>query len=255
MSIFMCIIVCIAHRPNCEPDSPQSAMTIRGIRACAAGSRASFLCITILLLEIAPPFAQFLARAETLHHEFASRFGPGSEPPTVSRPNTISSTVNQQLIAERLKLSRTTVSRSLANHPAISADTRAQVQSLAAKMGYRGNPTRTLRRSRQSKPLTIGVLIGVPRRTWRWPRSRSSCRGSAIARAWSMSRSTCASRTPRSFEPAVRPQGIFRNIRAGDWRGTVLIYPFPEQTVAMIARKISAVAVLESYSTPGYRHD
>ena len=36
---------------------------------------------------------------------------------------------------------------------------------------------------------------------------------------------------PASFEPAVRPQNIFRNIRGGDWRGTVLIYPFPEHTV------------------------
>src|SRR5208283_5753669 len=56
--------------------------------------------------------------------------------------------------------------------------------------------------------------------------------------------------SPGSLDASARPQNIFRNIRRGDWRGTILIYPFPEQTVAMIARKISAVAVLESYTTP-----
>jgi LacI family transcriptional regulator len=166
-------------------------------------------------------------------------------------PSPISSSINQQAIAERLKLSRTTVSRSLANHPAISADTRAQVQNLAAKMGYRGNPSRTLRRSRQSKPLTIGILIGVPAENVAMAtfpfilqgiRERSGMEHVAI--------DVCFE-NPASLEPTVRPQNIFRNIRRSDWRGTVLIYPFPEQTVAMIARKISAVAVLESYSTPG----
>jgi len=68
--------------------------------------------------------------------------------------------------------------------------------------------------------------------------------------AWNTSPLMSALRILR-LRPSVRPQNIFRNIRSGDWRGTVLIYPFPEQTVAMIARKISAVAVLESYSTPG----
>ncbi len=184
------------------------------------------------------------------NHEFASRFGPGATS-TVSRPKTISSTVNQQLIAERLKLSRTTVSRSLANHPAISADTRAKVQSLAAKMGYRGNPTRTLRRSRQSKPLTLGVLIGVPAENVAMATFPFILQGIRDRAGMEHVSIDVCFENPGSFDPAVRPQGIFRNIRAGDWRGTVLIYPFPEQTVAMIARKISAVAVLESYSTPG----
>lgn len=184
------------------------------------------------------------------NHEFASKLGLGATS-SVSRPKTISSTVNQQLIAERLKLSRTTVSRSLANHPAISADTRAKVQSLAAKMGYRGNPTRTLRRSRQSKPLTLGVLIGVPAENVAMATFPFILQGIRDRAGMEHVSIDVCFENPGSFDPAVRPQGIFRNIRAGDWRGTVLIYPFPEQTVAMIARKISAVAVLESYATPG----
>ena len=55
--------------------------------------------------------------------------------------------INQNLIAEKLKISRTTVSRSLANHPAISAETRAKVQSMAEELGYRQSPGRASRRA------------------------------------------------------------------------------------------------------------
>jgi len=118
-------------------------------------------------------------------------------------------------------------------------------------MGYRGNPTRTLRRSRQSKPLTLGILIGVPAENVAMATFPFILQGIRDRAGMEHVSIDVCFENPGSFDPAVRPQGIFRNIRAGDWRGTVLIYPFPEQTVAMIARKISAVAVLESYSTPG----
>jgi LacI family transcriptional regulator len=175
------------------------------------------------------------------------RAGPGN----LQHSPQISSSVNQQAIAERLKLSRTTVSRSLANHPAISADTRAQVQSLAAKMGYRGNPSRSIRRSRQSKPLTIGILIGVPAENVAMATFPFILQGIRERAGMEHVSIDVCFENPASFEPAIRPQNIFRNIRSGDWRGTVLIYPFPEDTVGLIARKISAVAVLESYATPG----
>ncbi|MEY3001442.1 MAG: hypothetical protein RL648_1656, partial [Verrucomicrobiota bacterium] len=44
--------------------------------------------------------------------------------------------INQQAIAKQLRLSQTTVSRSLANHPAINAETKALVLEAAAQMGY-----------------------------------------------------------------------------------------------------------------------
>jgi LacI family transcriptional regulator len=158
--------------------------------------------------------------------------------------------INQQLIAERLNLSRTTVSRSLANHPAISADTRARVQGLAVEMGYRGNPTRAVRRSRQSKPVMIGVLIGVPAAdvalatfpfVLHGIRERADIEHLAVDVSY---------QNPATFDPGSKRQTVFRNIRSGDWRGTILIYPFPEPAVDMIARKISTVAVLESYAHP-----
>jgi LacI family transcriptional regulator len=159
--------------------------------------------------------------------------------------------VNQQLIADRLHLSRTTVSRALANHPAISAETRTRIQNLAAKMGYRGNPTRTLRRSRQNKPLTVGVIIGVPAENVALATFPFILQGIRERAAIEHLAIDVCFENPALFSTPARRQSVFRNIRSGDWRGTILIYPFPEQSVEIITKKISAVGVLECYSTPG----
>ena len=44
--------------------------------------------------------------------------------------------VKQQLIADKLGISRTTVSRCFTNHAGINPDTRAAVFSLASELGY-----------------------------------------------------------------------------------------------------------------------
>jgi DNA-binding LacI/PurR family transcriptional regulator len=69
---------------------------------------------------------------------------------------------SQTQLTRKLRLSRATVSRTLANHPALSAYTRARVQTLAAELGYRGTPTRSVRRPADAPPLKLGVLIGTP---------------------------------------------------------------------------------------------
>jgi LacI family transcriptional regulator len=158
--------------------------------------------------------------------------------------------VNQQILAEKLRLSRTTVSRSLANHPAIGAETRARVQALAAKMGYRGNPTRTVRRARQSKPLTIGVLIGVPAENVAMATFPFVLQGIRERAEMEHVAVDVCYQNPAELTPNSKRHSVFRNIRSSDWRGTIMIYPFPEAAVDMIARKISTVAVLESYDNP-----
>ncbi len=158
--------------------------------------------------------------------------------------------LNQQLLAEQLNVSRTTVSRSLANHPAISADTRERVQKLAAEMGYRGNRTRGPRRSRLNKQATIGVLIGVPAENVAMATFPFILQGiRERAQMEHLAVDVCFEK-PASLDPQSKRQSVFRHIRAGDWRGTILIYPFPEPAVDLIARKISTVAVLESYADP-----
>ena len=69
--------------------------------------------------------------------------------------------LNQKLIAERLDLSTTTVSRCFTNHPKINPETRAKVFQLAAEMGY----SYTIQRNASSKKPTnrkkIAVIVGV----------------------------------------------------------------------------------------------
>ena len=56
---------------------------------------------------------------------------------------------------------------------------------------------------------------------------------------------------PGDFSPETGRQPIFRHVRSGDRRGTLLIYPFANSAVEMIARRNPAVSVLESYESLG----
>ena len=155
--------------------------------------------------------------------------------------------VNQQSIARKLKISRTTVSRSLSNHPAISAETRERVLAAAAAAGYGRAPTRSVRRSRRSTPLTIGVLIGSPlvaadRATFplvlQGIRQRAAIEHLAV---------DVLSIDPSSLTHDSGRRELFRQIRKAGWRGVILVYPFPIDAVKMIARKLTAVSILTEY--------
>lgn len=159
--------------------------------------------------------------------------------------------INQDLIARHLQISRTTVSRSLANHPAISADTRARVLAAAEELGYRQSPGRAARRGKNSRTFTIGVLIGVPRENVTmvtYPYILKGIRDRAEIERVSVD---VAYQPPGEFESDLTRQTVLRQIRANDWRGAVLVHPFPEPAVELIASRVSTVAVLESYSHPG----
>jgi len=156
--------------------------------------------------------------------------------------------INQELIAQRLNISRTTVSRSLANHPAISAETRARVLAAAEEVGYRLSPGRAARRGKHSRTFTIGVLIGVPRENVTmvtYPYILKGIRDRAEIERVSVD--VCY-QPPGDFEGEQDRQTVLRQIRSNDWRGAILIHPFPEPAVDMIARRVSTVSVLESYN-------
>src|SRR5476651_380243 len=68
------------------------------------------------------------------------------------------SAINQQVIATRLNISRTTVSRCFTNHKGINPKTRSKVFSLAAKLGYQYLQSRSPTNGAPDNP-SIGVLI------------------------------------------------------------------------------------------------
>ena len=159
--------------------------------------------------------------------------------------------INQDLIATKLNISRTTVSRSLANHPAISTETRAKVHAMAEELGYRQSPGRAGRRhGKGARAITVGVLIGIPAENVVMATFPYILKGIRERAEMERVKVDVYYQSPDGFEQESNRQSLFRHIRNGDWRGTILIYPFTESAVEMIARKISTVAVLESYNHP-----
>jgi LacI family transcriptional regulator len=76
-----------------------------------------------------------------------------------TRHHSRSQKVRLEDVAERLGVSVSTVSRSLAGHPAISSETRGVVQAVAAELGYRV-PAQG-RRARKHATKLIGVVVGA----------------------------------------------------------------------------------------------
>ncbi|MBI2511958.1 MAG: LacI family DNA-binding transcriptional regulator [Opitutae bacterium] len=160
--------------------------------------------------------------------------------------------INQNLIAKRLNISRATVSRSLANHPAISSETRAKVHSMAEEMGYRISLGRMSRRhAKGAKRLTVGVLIGIPAENVVMATFPHILKGIRDRAEVERIKVDIYYQPPGDFHPESNRNPLFRHLRDADWRGALLIYPFAEAAVEAISRRISTVAVLESYSYPG----
>lgn len=156
--------------------------------------------------------------------------------------------VNQQQLARKLGLSHATVSRSLANNPAISAGTRERVLAAAAELGYKRAPTRALRKPRDASPVTVGVLIGAPlaaadRATF--PSILAGIRRRAAVEHIDID---VLSIDPGELATDAGRRQLFRQIRSAGWRGVVLIYPFPTAALELITPKISAVSVLTEYT-------
>jgi LacI family transcriptional regulator len=160
-------------------------------------------------------------------------------------------TINQDSIAQRLNISRTTVSRSLANHPAISAETRARVLAAAEELGYRLSPGRVARRHKSSRMLTVGVVVGIPAENVTMATFPYILKGIRERAAIERVDLDVCYQAPGDLVSEAPLQSLNRQIRANDWRGAILIYPFPEPAVDMISRRVSTVAVLESYNHPG----
>ncbi len=157
---------------------------------------------------------------------------------------------SQLLIARHLRLSRATVSRALANHPALSADTRARVQAAALELGYRGTPARSVRRATAAPPLRLGVLIGTPlvaADQISLPRILDGIRARA---AMERAEVDILPYAPEQVAPLAGRRQLFGRLRSAGWRGAILLYPFPEATVGMLADKLSVVSVLHECADP-----
>lgn len=151
--------------------------------------------------------------------------------------------INQQIIAERLNLSQTTVSRALGNHPAINADTKALVWNLAAQLGYQMPPPRS-RMSSGKEPCVIGVLIAIPeRQRGHAETSQEVLRGIAERSSTDVVTLDVVYQEPSEHDPKT----IQRRLRQSRWRGAILVHPMTDEVVEIISKTIPSVSVVENY--------
>jgi len=152
--------------------------------------------------------------------------------------------INQQIIAQRLNLSQTTVSRALANHPAINAETKAQVWNLAAQLGYQMPPPRARLGTSGGDPSVIGVLIAIPaRQRGHAETSQQVLRGVAERSSTDVVTLDVVYQEPSDHNP----KSVQRRLRQSRWRGAILVHPMTDEVVDIISKTIPCVSVVENY--------
>jgi LacI family transcriptional regulator len=160
--------------------------------------------------------------------------------------------VNQDEIAKRLGISRTTVSRSFSNYPGINSETRARVLALAEELGYRYSVPRSGRIRERLRASTIGVLIGTPRFEHQIAYTFQSILKGISERAVTDRISLDVSYVdPAQLDVKSRDSIILQRIRSGHWSGMILIYPFREESIRTLAKIRPVVSIVEDYPDCG----
>lgn len=162
--------------------------------------------------------------------------------------------VNQQLIADKLNICRTTVSRCFSNHPKINPETRAKVLDLAAQMGYRYTAQRAPRDAAKNQTKEIGVLIGVRPDMAELPVTSQYMLKGISERAGAQDISLDVRYIdPAELDVMLQTSRTPKGLRAGNgnWKGAITIFPFTTDTIINLSRRISAVSIAEDYSQGG----
>ena len=165
--------------------------------------------------------------------------------------------VNQQLIADQLGISRTTVSRCFTNHRGINPVTRAKVFDLASLLGYQHMEMRAPSKPRRdTRKKTVAALVCTDieeyvRGGYQSPGTELYAGISEYAQLHDMRMSMhyVSPRDQTLEAPSYRDIDLLWN-RGAD--GVVLIYPFPRKVVDGINIKFPMVSLVEQYGTAAF---
>jgi DNA-binding LacI/PurR family transcriptional regulator len=160
------------------------------------------------------------------------------------------SQVNQQILANRLNISRTTVSRCFTNHKGINPKTRAEVFSLAAKLGYQYLQPRSPAKGQQ-KTRSIGVLICSEVEEFNRPDYESpglellpGVTEFAQLHHWQTEVHFISPLATSIADPSfTNLQGFKKRL----WSGLLLLYPFPPQVISELSARFACVSLVEQY--------
>jgi LacI family transcriptional regulator len=158
--------------------------------------------------------------------------------------------VNQQVIADTLNISRTTVSRCFTNHKGINPKTRAEVFSLAAKLGYQYLQPRSTPKA-GPKTRSVGVLICSDVEEFNRPDYESpgvellpGISEFAQLHHWNTEVHFVSPLAASISDPSyAKIQALKRRL----WSGLVLMYPFSPQIIGELTARFPCVSLVEQY--------
>ncbi len=162
---------------------------------------------------------------------------------------------NQQLIAERLQLSRATVSRCFTNHPGINPVTRARVFQMAAEIGYSHLEMRTTRGKKDKlEKATFGVLICSDEEEY-FRTDYQNPSEQILAGATECALLNSAKVEVHLVDPKARslmdPSYLRIDRQRQNWKGMLLVYPFPEPVLDQLAPLLPLVSLVEQFDHSG----
>ncbi len=151
---------------------------------------------------------------------------------------------SQHEIARILNLSQPTVSRSLANHPAINAETKALVWETAVRLGYQQKVNQLRKTGRGAKPLVVGIVISIPHEH----QSKSETFQLVLKGISEKSASENLLLDVLHHEPKdVKSKALLRRIKQAGWHGCILVHPMSPEVVQTIGRTVATVSIIENY--------
>ena len=159
------------------------------------------------------------------------------------------SEANQQTIAERLNLSRATVSRCFTNHAGISPVTRAKVFQLAAEIGYTHQESRTPSARKKTDQFNFSVLICSEKDEYFHGEYESP--GEQILAGVSEYAQIIGARMDVNLiSPAVTSIddpafGAIDMLKARSNTGVLLIYPFPGPIIDQLSLRLPLVSLVD----------
>jgi DNA-binding LacI/PurR family transcriptional regulator len=162
--------------------------------------------------------------------------------------------VNQQVIADKLKISRTTVSRCFTNHPGINPETRAQVFSLAAQMGYHYMENRKNGGEDTTLDSTVAVLICSDQEEY----NRSDYRSPGMELLPGVSEFALLNQQqldthfvdPAEDSLSGASYRMLLHQRKTIWKGILMLYPFPPGVAQGLMKRFPCVSLVEQFGTP-----
>ena len=163
--------------------------------------------------------------------------------------------VNQQLIADRLQISRATVSRCFTNHPGINPVTRARVFQLAAEVGYVHLQMRKPRPNKKKDTKKIfGVLVcSAEEEYYRTDYQNPS--EQILAGVTECAHLNGASVEVHLIDPkaCVLDDPAFLHVEklCRRWDGLLLVYPFPDPVLDHLAPMMPLVSLVEQFDHSG----